>query len=110
MLTSWCLLLDEKTGFVPEYVSLFDTDEHVYLTFKEPALETWYRHGVQKKVYSRLARVCKGDQGRPRLTSSFATFFKTRLLCGIPERSISEGKQMNSTEGYYSYYFDEIGM
>ena len=46
-------------------------------------------------IYSRVARVCKNDQGGSRvLRNTWTSFFKARLNCSIP--------------GDYPFYFDEI--
>lgn len=73
----------------PEFVDSFsipDThspdDDKVYFFFKERAVEAgqW-----DKKVYSRVARVCKNDVGGKRsLINRWTTFLKARLVCSIP--------------------------
>ncbi|XP_055016616.1 semaphorin-3D isoform X2 [Boleophthalmus pectinirostris] len=73
----------------PEFVDSFsvpDThssdDDKVYFFFKERAVEAgqW-----DKRVYSRVARVCKNDVGGKRsLINRWTTFVKARLLCSIP--------------------------
>ncbi|CAL9704940.1 unnamed protein product [Knipowitschia caucasica] len=73
----------------PEFVDSFsipDThssnDDKVYFFFKERAAEAgqW-----DKKVYSRVARVCKNDVGGKRsLINRWTTFLKARLVCSIP--------------------------
>ncbi|XP_076003409.1 semaphorin-3D [Genypterus blacodes] len=73
----------------PEFVSSFsipDTrspdDDKVYFFFKERAVEAgqW-----DKKVYSRVARVCKNDVGGKRsLINRWTTFLKARLVCSVP--------------------------
>lgn len=46
-------------------------------------------------VYSRVARICKNDQGGTlTLKEKFTTFLKARLNCSIP--------------GNYPFYFNEI--
>ncbi|XP_051249091.1 semaphorin-3D [Dicentrarchus labrax] len=73
----------------PEFVGSFsipDThspdDDKVYFFFKERAVEAgqW-----DKKVYSRVARVCKNDVGGKRsLINRWTTFLKARLVCSVP--------------------------
>lgn len=76
----------------PQFVGSFDLDGHVYFFFREVALE--YTN-CGKKIYSRVARICKNDQGgRYILRNVWTSFVKARLNCSIP--------------GEYPYYFDEI--
>lgn len=73
----------------PEFVDSFsipDThspdDDKVYFFFKERAVEAgqW-----DKRVYSRVARVCKNDVGGKRsLINRWTTFLKARLVCSVP--------------------------
>uniref|UniRef100_A0A8C9X8N0 Si:dkey-49n23.1 n=1 Tax=Sander lucioperca TaxID=283035 RepID=A0A8C9X8N0_SANLU len=73
----------------PEFVGSFsipDTrspdDDKVYFFFKEQAVEAgqW-----DKRVYSRVARVCKNDVGGKRsLINRWTTFLKARLVCSVP--------------------------
>lgn len=76
----------------PEFVASFsvpDTlspdDDKVYLFFREAAVEAgqW-----DKRVFSRVARVCKNDIGGKRsLINRWTTFLKARLICAIPGSS-----------------------
>lgn len=73
----------------PDFVDSFsipDThspdDDKVYFFFKERAVEAgqW-----DKRVYSRVARVCKNDVGGKRsLINRWTTFLKARLVCSVP--------------------------
>ncbi|XP_062272331.1 semaphorin-3D [Scomber scombrus] len=73
----------------PEFVGSFsipDThspdDDKVYFFFKERAVEAgqW-----DKRVYTRVARVCKNDVGGKRsLINRWTTFLKARLVCSVP--------------------------
>ncbi|RVE73358.1 hypothetical protein OJAV_G00049480 [Oryzias javanicus] len=73
----------------PEFVASFsipDThspdDDKIYFFFKEKAVEAeqWDR-----RVYSRVARVCKNDVGgRRSLINRWTTFLKARLVCSVP--------------------------
>ncbi|XP_065811498.1 semaphorin-3D [Labrus bergylta] len=72
----------------PEFVGSFsipDThspdDDKVYFFFRETAVEAgqW-----DKRVYSRVARVCKNDVGGKRsLINRWTTFLKARLVCSV---------------------------
>ncbi|XP_077359443.1 semaphorin-3D-like isoform X2 [Festucalex cinctus] len=74
---------------VPHFVASFAVaethnaaDDKVYFFFREAALEAelW-----EKKIYSRVAQVCKNDiGGRRSLTKRWTTFLKARLVCSIP--------------------------
>lgn len=76
----------------PQFVGSFELDGHVYFFFREVALE--YTN-CGKKIYSRVVRICKNDQGgRYILKNVWTSFVKARLNCSIP--------------GEYPYYFDEI--
>ena len=81
-------------------MATFETAGHVYTIFTEPALET-YNLLHQKAVYSRIARVCKNDMGSSGSDHTFSTYFKARMLCGMPQASNGKGS--------YPYYFDEVG-
>ncbi|KAL8624926.1 hypothetical protein ACOMHN_016222 [Nucella lapillus] len=76
----------------PQFVGSFELGNHVYFFFREVALE--YTN-CGKKIYSRVVRICKNDQGgRYILRNVWTSFVKARLNCSIP--------------GEYPYYFDEI--
>ncbi|XP_064595333.1 semaphorin-5A-like [Liolophura sinensis] len=76
----------------PEFVSAYEIDDFVYFFFKEAAIE-YINCG--KKVFSRVARLCKTDNGGQFLfEDNWTTFLKARLNCSIP--------------GEYPFYFDEI--
>ncbi|XP_015203676.1 semaphorin-3D isoform X2 [Lepisosteus oculatus] len=73
----------------PEFIGSFsipDThspdDDKVYFFFKETAVESiqW-----DKRIYTRVARVCKNDVGGKRsLINRWTTFLKARLVCSVP--------------------------
>nr|XP_055072787.1 semaphorin-3D [Misgurnus anguillicaudatus] len=73
----------------PEFIrsySIPDThsldDDKVYFFFKETAVES---NQLDKRVYSRVARVCKNDIGGKRsLINRWSTFLKARLVCSVP--------------------------
>lgn len=73
----------------PEFVgsySIPDThsldDDKVYFFFKETAVES---NQLDKRIYSRVARVCKNDIGGKRsLINRWSTFLKARLVCTVP--------------------------
>ncbi len=76
----------------PDFVGSFSHGDHVYFFFREAAVE-YINCG--KAVFSRVARVCKNDQGGPHKSRhSWTSFLKTRLNCSVP--------------GDYPFYFDEI--
>ncbi|CAL1530923.1 unnamed protein product [Lymnaea stagnalis] len=76
----------------PQFVGSFDVGPYVYFFFREVAQE--YTN-CGKKIYSRVARVCKNDLGgTSNLQNIWISFLKARLNCSIP--------------GEYPYYFDEI--
>ncbi|XP_038872482.1 semaphorin-3D-like isoform X1 [Salvelinus namaycush] len=57
-------------------------DDKVYFFLKETAVESsqW-----DKRVYSRVARICKNDVGGKRsLINRWSTFLKARLVCSVP--------------------------
>ncbi|XP_073996502.1 semaphorin 5c isoform X4 [Rhodnius prolixus] len=76
----------------PQFVGSFETDTHVYFLFRESAVE---HINCGKIVYSRIARVCKNDNGgQVMLRDNWTTFVKARLNCSLP--------------GEYPFYFDNI--
>jgi semaphorin 6 len=78
----------------PHFVGSFDIGEYVYFFFREHALEHAYCGRV---VYSRVARVCKSDEGGSSLSMDYrwTTFLKARLNCSQPGETTP-------------FYFDEI--
>ncbi|XP_043600317.1 semaphorin-5A-like isoform X1 [Bombus pyrosoma] len=76
----------------PQFVGSFETEDHVYFLFRESAVE-YINCG--KKVYSRIARVCKNDRGgKIMMKEVWTTFSKARLNCSLP--------------GEFPFYYDEI--
>jgi semaphorin 5 len=76
----------------PDFVASFETDRFVYFLFREAAVEAV---NCGKAVYSRIARICKNDNGgKLFLKDNWTTFLKARLNCSYP--------------GDYPFYFDEI--
>ena len=70
----------------------FDIQDYVFFFFRENAVE-YINCG--KNIYSRVARICKGDMGGKNiLAKSWATYLKARLNCSIP--------------GEFPFYFNEI--
>ncbi|XP_050547311.1 semaphorin-5A-like [Daktulosphaira vitifoliae] len=83
---------DSKWLNEPQFVGSFETDAYVYFLFRESAVE-YINCG--KRVYSRIARVCKNDVGgQTMMRDNWTTFVKARLNCSLP--------------GEYPFYFDEI--
>lgn len=76
----------------PQFVGSFETEDHVYFLFRESAVE-YINCG--KKIYSRIARVCKNDRGgQIMMREVWTTFSKARLNCSLP--------------GEFPFYYDEI--
>jgi len=76
----------------PNFVNSLHNEDHVYFFFRETAVE-YVNCG--KRVYSRVARVCKNDKGGPhKFRNHWTSFVKARLNCSIP--------------GDFPFYFDEI--
>jgi len=76
----------------PDFVNSFDYHNSIFFFFREPAIE-YINCG--KRVYSRVARVCKSDRGGlHNYRSRFTSYLKSRLNCSLP--------------GDYPFYFDEI--
>jgi len=76
----------------PHFVSSLEDDKHVYFFFRESAVEFM---NCGKAIFSRVARVCKSDQGGPRkFRDNWTTFLKSRLNCSVP--------------GEHPFYFDQI--
>ncbi|GIX85880.1 semaphorin-5B [Caerostris extrusa] len=74
------------------FVASYEIDNFTYYFFREAAVE-YINCG--KVIYSRVARICKNDQGgQYLLKDKFTTFLKARLNCSIP--------------GNYPFYFNEI--
>ncbi|KAK3783259.1 hypothetical protein RRG08_047714 [Elysia crispata] len=82
-----------KIGWLnePQFVGSFDVGEYVYFFFREVAIE--YTN-CGKKIFSRVARVCKNDEGSTLNKNTWVSYLKARLNCSIP--------------GEYPFYFDEI--
>ncbi|XP_069784762.1 semaphorin-4D-like isoform X2 [Narcine bancroftii] len=63
--------------------NLVGSDDKVYFFFTEVAVEYEFYSRI---LVSRIARVCKGDQGGSRiLQKRWTTFLKARLVCSLPE-------------------------
>ena len=76
----------------PDFVSSLEDEDHVYFFFREAAVE---HMNCGKAIFSRVARVCKNDEGGSnRFRNRWTSFLKTRLNCSVP--------------GDYPFYFDEI--
>nr|XP_022335242.1 semaphorin-5B-like [Crassostrea virginica]XP_022335250.1 semaphorin-5B-like [Crassostrea virginica]XP_022335258.1 semaphorin-5B-like [Crassostrea virginica]XP_022335266.1 semaphorin-5B-like [Crassostrea virginica] len=76
----------------PDFVSAYEVDDFIYFFFREVATE-YINCG--KRIYARVARVCKSDKGGDMLfKDNWTTYLKARLNCSIP--------------GEYPFYFDEL--
>uniref|UniRef100_T1JEM8 Semaphorin-1A n=1 Tax=Strigamia maritima TaxID=126957 RepID=T1JEM8_STRMM len=83
---------DPKHLNAPNFVSSFSFGDFVFFFFRESAIE-YINCG--KTVYSRVARVCKKDQGGPnKFGSRWTSFLKARLNCSVG--------------GEFPFYFNEI--
>nr|CRZ24867.1 BMA-SMP-2 [Brugia malayi] len=66
---------------------------YVYIWFREQAVERECCN--DGAIYSRVARLCRSDNGGPRpYSNEWTSFVKARLNCSIP--------------GHYPFYFDQI--
>uniref|UniRef100_A0A673KWT2 Semaphorin-6B-like n=1 Tax=Sinocyclocheilus rhinocerous TaxID=307959 RepID=A0A673KWT2_9TELE len=74
---------DSKWFREPYFVSAVEWGPHIYLFFREMAMEFNY---LEKVMVSRVARVCKGDLGGSQrvLERQWTSFLKARLNCSIP--------------------------
>lgn len=76
----------------PDFVSAYEVDNFIYFFFREVATE-YINCG--KRIYARVARVCKSDKGGDmHFKDNWTTYLKARLNCSIP--------------GEYPFYFDEL--
>jgi len=83
---------DYKHLNAPNFVSSIEDKEHVYFFFREAAVEYM---NCGKSIYSRVARVCKNDEGGThKFSNRWTTFLKSRINCSLP--------------GEYPFYFNEI--
>lgn len=83
---------DSKWLNEPNFVSAYDFGQFVYFFFREVAVEFI---NCGKRIYSRVARLCKTDRGGSFfLDTTWTSYFKARLNCSIP--------------GEYPFYFDEL--
>ncbi|XP_026470276.1 semaphorin-1A-like, partial [Ctenocephalides felis] len=76
----------------PAFVGSVTYGEHVYVFFRETAVE---HMNCGKVVYSRVGRICASDRGGPRhFGDRWTSFVKARLNCSVA--------------GDYPFYFDEV--
>ena len=95
---------------IPNFAGIFDTAEHVYALYSEPATETFESYNTERREYSRIGRVCKNDKGEREGAFMFTSFFETRILCG-PKGFRSSGQTSGKVKlsgGYYDTYFNVI--
>ena len=83
---------DQWLKQLPTFISLYETERHVYFFLREPALEVNQGESV---VYSRAVRICKSDDGDS--NREFLTFQKARIYCS------SEAEQ-----GSIPYTYDNL--
>ncbi|CAG5131022.1 unnamed protein product, partial [Candidula unifasciata] len=83
---------DSKWLNEPNFVSAYEINNFVYFFFRETAVE-YINCG--KRIYSRMARVCKNDKGGSfSLQHIWTSYHKARLNCSLP--------------GNFPFYFDEL--
>ncbi|GBP26619.1 Semaphorin-5A [Eumeta japonica] len=83
---------DYKWLYDPQFVGSFEDDNFVYFVFREIALEYM---NCGKKIYSRIARICKNDSGgNTMMKNNWNTYLKARLNCSV--------------SGEYPFYYDEV--
>lgn len=100
----------ENRMLSPKFSGSYDTDEHVYFLYSEPAVETFYSTDTLKAQYSRIGRVCKNDNGEREGAFMFTSFFKTRMLCGPKSDTYGEVvDKVKKYDGYYQTFIDVIG-
>lgn len=93
----------------PLYSGMYDTDDHVYFLYSEPAIETFSLADAFRAQYSRIARVCKNDEGEREGSYYFSSFFKTRILCGPKSGTLGQiPSAVKNYEGFYQPYIDVI--
>uniref|UniRef100_A0A914Y475 Sema domain-containing protein n=1 Tax=Panagrolaimus superbus TaxID=310955 RepID=A0A914Y475_9BILA len=80
----------------PTFAGSLHTDKYVYFFFREKAVEAETIDGYGASgYYSRVARVCKNDDGGPTIyANEWTTYVKARLNCSLP--------------GSKQFYFDQI--
>ncbi|KAK3602287.1 hypothetical protein CHS0354_022032 [Potamilus streckersoni] len=76
----------------PQFVASFDLAREVYFFFREEAVE--FQNCEEKKIVSRVAKVCKKDMGSDMSQRYWLSYQKARLLCTVP--------------GFNPDYFDDI--
>ncbi|CAB1455031.1 unnamed protein product, partial [Pleuronectes platessa] len=77
---------DSKWFREPYFVNAVEWGPHIYFFFREIAMEFNY---LEKVMVSRVARVCKRDQGGSQrvLEKQWTSFIKARLNCSVPGES-----------------------
>jgi semaphorin 6 len=80
----------------PTFAGSLHTDKYVYFFFREKAVEAETVDGYGASgYYSRVARICKNDNGGPTIyANEWTTYVKARLNCSLP--------------GSKQFYFDQI--
>ena len=70
--------------FNPIFISIYEVDQYIYFFWREEAFE------ADRRVYTRVGRVCKSDNGLGSNSSNpsvFSTFVKARMTCSVPSDS-----------------------
>eukprot|EP00057_Strongylocentrotus_purpuratus_P007832 XP_011662306.1 PREDICTED: semaphorin-5A isoform X1 [Strongylocentrotus purpuratus] len=87
----------------PNFVASYEIGPYVYFFFRETAVEF---SNCGQIIYSRVARVCKSDNGGNfLLEENWTTFRKARLNCSIPGKIPFSFNEIEST-----YYDNETGI
>ncbi|KAL3866421.1 hypothetical protein ACJMK2_043722 [Sinanodonta woodiana] len=73
---------DENWLKSPQFVASFDSDKEVFFFFREEAVEL--QNCEEKKIVSRVAKVCKKDKGSSMSQRYWLSYQKARLLCTVP--------------------------
>uniref|UniRef100_A0A0N5A982 Sema domain-containing protein n=1 Tax=Syphacia muris TaxID=451379 RepID=A0A0N5A982_9BILA len=83
---------DTKSLNEPQFTGSFRDEKYVYMWFREKADQL---QCCEQNIISRVARICRSDNGGPSYHSNeWTSFVKARLNCSIP--------------GDYPFYFDQI--
>ncbi|KAK0425635.1 hypothetical protein QR680_009297 [Steinernema hermaphroditum] len=95
---------DFKILDTPNFVASFVFGDYVYFWFRETAAEATENDG-ERRVYARVARVCKYDRGGPRPAQDrWSSFLKARLNCSLPA---DQPVYFNELQSVSELVFDE---
>lgn len=95
------------------FIAAFESQEYVFFFFKEIGLELESCRGGERKVISRVARICKSDMGGSRniLEKEWTTFTKARLNCSLNGEDYFDDLQDIKKEGdrYFATFWRSHG-